>query len=277
MSMTYPLLQSGGPGGELSEQVVLYAVEQGAATVTMNRPERRNALAADLIEALISALQRAGEDPQVRSVVLTGAGDRAFCAGGDLGGGLQGADGALAAHTQRGRFCALLQAVRTCPKPVIAALNGDALGGGLGLAMACDLIVAEPTARLGTPEVRLGLFPMIIIAELVRNVPRKLLAELVYAGRRLTAQEAQEFHLVNRVSAPGRVLQEAAALSNAIQAHSPTAIGLGKAAWRHAEDLPLEAAEAWLLSRLELLLLTEDAAEGIAAFFQKRPAQWRGR
>ncbi len=261
----------------MSEPIIVYAVEGSTATVTLNRPQRRNALAPDLIEALIAAVRGAAEDPSVRVVVLTGAGDRAFCAGGDLAGGLQGADGVLAAHAARGLFCEALQALRACSKPVIAALNGDALGGGFGLALACDLIVAEPTARLGTPEVRLGLFPMIIIAELVRNVPRKRLAELVYTGRKLSAQEAEDLDLVNRVSEPGQALASAQALAATIAANSPTAISLGKAAWRRAEELPLEAAEAWLLSRLELLLMTEDAAEGIAAFFQKRPAEWRGR
>ncbi len=261
----------------MSEQVVVYAVAEGTATVTLNRPERRNALAPDLIDALVAALATAHTDPEVRVVVLTGAGDRAFCAGGDLGGGLQGADGVLAAHAQRARFCEALDALRSCDKPVIAALNGDALGGGFGLAMACDLVVAEPTARLGTPEVRLGLFPMIIIAELVRNIPRKRLAELVYTGRKLTAQEAADLDLINTVAAPGAVLDEALALAATIASNSPTAIALGKAAWRRAEELPLQAAEAWLLSRLELLLMTEDAAEGIAAFFQKRAPEWRGR
>lgn len=261
----------------MSEPVVLYAVDGGTATVTLNRPERRNALAPDLIEALIAALERAHEDPVVRVVVLTGAGDRAFCAGGDLAGGMQGADGALAAHAQRGRFCDALSALRGCDKPVIACLNGDALGGGFGLALSCDLVVAEPTARLGTPEVKLGLFPMIIIAELVRNVPRKVLAELVYTGRKLSAQDAAALNLVNTVSEPGQALAAAQALAATIGRNSPTAIKLGKAAWRQAEALPLEAAEAWLLSRLELLLMTEDAAEGIAAFFQKRQAEWKGR
>jgi len=261
----------------VSEQVLLYAVQDRVATVTLNRPERRNALGADLIEALMAAVDRAAADPDVRAVILTGSGQKAFCAGGDLAGGLQGGDGALAAHAQRGRFCELFEALRACPRPIIAACNGDALGGGFGLALACDLVVADSRARLGTPEVRLGLFPMIIVAELTRNLPRKLLAELIYTGRKLTAEEAHALHIVNRVAPAGTAVEVATELARTIAGNSPTAIGLGKAAWRRAEELPLEAAEAWLLSRLELLLMTEDAAEGITAFFERRPPEWKGR
>ncbi len=261
----------------MTEEAVIYEAAERVATIRLNRPDRRNALAPQVIEGIISGLEQASADPEVWAVVLTGTGEKAFCAGGDLGGGMGTADGALAAHAQRHRFCELLQAVRDCPQPVIGALNGDALGGGIGLALACDMLVAEPTARLGTPEVKIGLFPMIIVRELARNVPRKVLAEMIYTGRKLSAEEARTHHLVNRISEPGQVLAEAQELASAVTANSPTAIALGKAAWNQAEELPLQAAEAWLLSRLELLIQTEDAAEGIGAFFQRRPPEWKGR
>ncbi len=257
---------------------MLVQVERSGAvaTLTMNRPERRNALSAELIEDLITALGEVDQDSQVAVVVLTGAGKKAFCAGGDLAGGFTN-PGALASAQGRARFSAMLQALHRCGPPVLAKLDGDALGGGFGLAMACDMVVAREGIRLGTPEIRLGLFPMVIMAELRHSVPRKLLSELMYSGRYLTPEEALAHGLVNRVVAAADLDAAVEELAGLVASRSPAILRLGKQAFHTMSDLPLEPALAYLQGQLELNVRAEDAAEGVTAFLQKRPPVWKGR
>jgi len=258
-------------------QLVLRDDRDRVAVLTLNRPQRRNALSPGLIDALDEALMAAAADSGVGAIVLTGAGDRAFCAGGDLAGGLGGAEGALAAHEQRGGFARLIQRLHQLGKPVVAGVNGDALGGGFGLAIACDCAVVDPGARLGTPEINVGLFPMIITAELVRNIPRKILLEMMFTGRRLSAQEARDWGMVNAVSESGGALAGATELAATMAARSSAVLKLGKDAFYETADLALEPALKLLQFKLELNLQAEDAMEGISAFLQKRPAEWKGR
>jgi enoyl-CoA hydratase/carnithine racemase len=199
-----------------------------------------------------------------------------FCAGGDLSDGL-GGDGFVAAHESRGRFAELLAALPKARVPLVAAVNGDALGGGLGLAAACDIVVADVNARMGTPEVKVGLFPWIILAALQRDVPRKPLMEMVLTGGRWTAEEARGFGLVNRVAEEGKALTEAVALAQRVAARSPAVIAWGKKAFYRVEDQPYEDALAYMHAQLSLNLLTEDAMEGVTAFLQKREPRWKGR
>jgi enoyl-CoA hydratase/carnithine racemase len=248
----------------------------GIAVLTLNRPERRNALSGALVDALIAAFGEVERDPTVRVAILTGAGDF-FCAGGDLADGMQGEGGILGGHAQRGRFAEALKGLRDLRVPVIAAVNGDALGGGCGLAAACDLVVADEKAKLGTPEIKLGLFPWIILAVLQRDVPRKALLESALTGERWTAQRARELGLVNRVAPPGQALDEAKKLAAQIASKSPAIVALGKRAFHAIGDLDLDAALAHMHGHLTLNLLTEDAAEGVAAFLQRRDPVWKGR
>lgn len=248
----------------------------GVAVLFLNRPERRNALSAALVEALIAALESAAADEGVRAIVLTGRGP-VFCAGGDLADGMGQQGGFLGGHQGRGRFAHLLARIPAVRPPVIAAVQGDAMGGGCGLVAACDLAVADPAARLGTPEIKLGLFPWIILAALQRDLPRKALLELVLTGDRLDAARARELGLVNRVSGPGDCLEEAVAMGRRIAALSPAVVGLGKAAFHRIADQRYEDALAYMHAQLGLNLMAEDAAEGVAAFLQKREPQWKGR
>lgn len=251
--------------------------DDGAVAVLhLNRPDRRNALSGALIDALATALTAAAADPAIHVVVLTGRGS-VFCAGGDLADGLGASEGFLAAHQGRGRYAELLLGIAKLRTPVIACVQGDAMGGGLGLAAACDLIVADPAANFGTPEIKLGLFPWIITAVLRRDLPRKPLLELMLTGAKMDAARAERLGLVNRISAPGQALAEAKALASDIASRSPAIIALGKAAFHATADLPIDAAVRQLHADLTLNLLTEDAAEGIGAFLQKRPPQWKGR
>ena len=250
--------------------------EAHVAVLRMNRPKRRNALSNALIEALLSALAEVDADAEVRAVVLTGAG-KAFCAGGDLADGLSGGGGFVESHRGRGRFAELMAAIPRMATPVIAAVNGVAMGGGCGLVSACDLAVAAEDAKLGTPEIKLGLFPWIILAALQRDIGRKKLLELVLTGKSLSAVEAREMGLVNQVCRPGEAVQAAVALAGVIASRSPAVVGLGKQAFHQIADLDYEQALAYMHGQLSLNLLTEDAMEGVGAFLQKRPPQWKGR
>ncbi len=250
--------------------------DAGICVLTLNRPERRNALSIALVDALSEALAAAGDDPATHVVVIAAEG-KAFCAGGDLGDSMGAGDGFLDGHRGRGRYAALLAQIPGLRVPVIAAIQGAAYGGGLGLVAACDLAIADPEARLGTPEIRVGLFPWIILAALQRNVPRKALMQMILTGDSLSAERAHALGLINALSAPGAVLEEALALARRIAAASPAVVALGKAAFYRIADQPYEDALAHMHTQLSLNLLTEDAMEGIGAFLQKRPPEWKGR
>lgn len=257
--------------------VLEVSLDGAVAVLKMNRPERRNALSPELVRALSEALWEADEDPQVRAVLLTGAG-KVFCAGGDLAGGMQGADeGLVRAEHHRGGFGRLLGQLPKLGVPVVAAVHGDALGGGLGIVAACDLVVVDPAARLGTPEVRIGLFPHVIAAALQRVVPRRALMELVLLGERVSAERAVELGLANRVSAPGEAVSEGLALAHQLAERSAATLALGKRGFYLAADLPFDQALEVLNGRLTLNMMLEDAGEGVAAFLQKRAPEWNHR
>ena len=250
-------------------------LDSSVLIVALHRPGRRNALSPALLDALDQRLDAAARSGDVRVVVLCGVGP-VFCAGGDLGGGM-GGDGVLAAHAQRGRFAQVLERVARGPLPVIGAAAGDALGGGFGLLMACRMVVLAEGATLGTPELRLGLFPMMIWPILARNLPVKVLHELVLTDRRLTAPDALALGAVNAVVPKDAVLQRALTMARAVAARSPAVVGLGLAAVAAVEDAPLDVALRHLHGQLALNLMTDDAAEGVAAFLERRPAVWSGR
>ena len=247
----------------------------GVAVIKLNRPKRRNALSGALVASLRTELAHAAADDSILVIVLTGNGP-AFCAGGDLADGLRG-DGPVAAHQDRGDFAQLMAEIPKLSVPVIAAVNGDAMGGGFGLLAACDLAVCDVTARLGTPEIRLGLFPWIILAALQRDVPRKILLEWSLTGARVSAERAREVGLVNRVAAEGQALPDALELARQIADKSPLLVSQGKAAFHRIADQNYEDALAHMHGQLTLNLMSEDAMEGISAFLQKREPVGKGR
>lgn len=263
------------PSAESAEVLVTRA-ESGVATVTLNRPARRNALSPGLVTELRARLAELKAEPAVRVVVLTGAGEQSFCAGGDLAGGMTGG-GFLASVAEKGGFAHVVRDLHELGKPVVAALNGDALGGGVGLLLACDLVIAHDEVKIGLPEVKVGLWPMMVTALLVRHVGRKVAAELMYLGERIPADEAKRLGLINRVVPRTRFAEETQALAETLAARSPAVLRLGKEAFHGTADLPFEAALWALRDRLVINTMLEDAAEGVMAFIEKRAPRWTGR
>ncbi len=259
---------------ELTE--VLYEVGDGIATVTLNRPEKRNPLGDTTLRELRAAMEAAGDDPAVRVVIVTGAGDRAFCAGADLS-GIHADATELEKHGARGLFVDLFVTIERLGKPVIAAVNGHALAGGFGLALACDLVVAADTATFGTPEINVGLWPMMIMAIIGRNLPRKRAMELYMTGERISAATAHQWGVVNRVVPQAEVVGTARELAARLAGKSSLIMRLGRDAFHDVEGLDLETALRHLQSQLTLVALSEDSKEGVLAFLEKRAPDFSGR
>lgn len=250
-------------------------ISDTTATITIDDPDRRNALSNEAMVELGVALRSACADGTVRVVVVTGAGDRAFSAGGDLSGGF--VDAPLADHGGRSALADLVRAMRRCPKPIVARINGHALGGGLGLVAASDIAIAADHARFGTPEIAVGLWPMMITAVLKPLVPRRPLLEMMLTGRRFDAAEAVDLGIINRVVSYADLDQAVDEMVEALAAQSSSALALGKAAFYAVEDMDLDTALDHLHIGLTAMASTEDAQEGVKAFLEKREPQWRGR
>lgn len=255
--------------------MITYVVSNRTATITIDDEERRNPMSNATMAELTESVERAATDPDVAAVVITGAGNKAFSAGGDLSSGF--VDSPLPDHQGRAALADLFKAVRSNPKPVIAKVNGVALGGGFGLAVVCDITIAASGVKMGTPEIGLGLWPMMISAALIRSMPRKPLMEMMLTGRVITSDEAAGYGLVTRVVAQDQLDVEVDGVVDALLAQSPAAIALGKRSFSAIDDMDFETALDHLHTGLSAVALTEDAAEGIGAFVQKRDPQWKGR
>lgn len=245
------------------------------ATITLDDPDRRNPLSTETMGRLAEAIAAGASDPEIRVIVITGAGDRAFSAGGDLAGGF--VDDPLALHEARGAFAGLLLALRGAGKPTLARVNGHALAGGFGLAAACDIVIAVEEATFGTPEINVGLWPMMITAVLQRSMPARAALELMMTGRRIDAAEARDLGVVSRV-VPGAGLDAAVDETvAALASKSAAVLRLGRDAFYAVQDMDIETALRHLQNGLTAVALTEDATEGVAAFIEKRSPEWKGR
>jgi enoyl-CoA hydratase/carnithine racemase len=259
---------------------VLYEIEESVARVTINRPERRNAMSFDVMEGLRAAIAAARADDHVRVVVLTGAGDKAFCAGADLV-GAAGA-GAIAqtgadAHEGRGQLANLFRDMWTLGKPLLARVRGYALAGGFGLACACDMIVAADDAVFGTPEINVGLWPYMITVPLLRSMSPKTVLDLMMTGRRVGADEGLRLGFVQRVVRAAELDDAVNALARDLAAKSPLIMRWGRDSFYRVLEMDADAALSYLQGMLTITSATEDAAEGVAAFAEKRAPEWKGR
>jgi enoyl-CoA hydratase/carnithine racemase len=254
---------------------LLYDVADGVATIAINRPKRRNALSWDVIAQMRARVAEAKADAAVRVVVITGAGDKAFCAGADLGNMADGA-GYLELHEGRGGLAELFQELWSLGKPTIARVHGYALAGGFGLALACDMVIAADNAVFGTPEIDVGLWPYMITVPLTRSMPPKKALELMLTGRRVDAAEADHIGFVTRVVPVAELDFAVAELAATLAAKSPAIVKLGRDSFYDVWDRAAADALALLHPMLTITTQTDDAQEGIAAFAEKRPPQWRG-
>jgi len=258
-------------------ETILYEVrDDGVARVTLNTPDNRNALSNQLMDDLLAALESARDDDDVRCLVLTSSHDRVFSAGASLD---QFAADVPLVHKHFGteRLPRLFQTIMQLGKPTICAANGHVLAGALGVALACDLIVAKDTATFGTPEINVGVFPFMIMALIYRNVPRKKTNELLLLGDRISAEEARRIGIVNRVVAGDEFDGAVDEWATRLAAKSPVLMRLGKDAMYRQLDMPIEDAFEYLRGQLSVAFTTEDIQEGVRAFFEKRDPKWTGR
>jgi len=255
---------------------VLYEAAGGVARVTINRPERRNAMSFGVMRGLRDAMAQAKADPEIRVVVLAGAGDKAFCAGADLGSGGVQSSGAEA-HDGRGLLADLFRDMWSLGKPVIAQVRGYALAGGFGLACACDMIVAADDAQFGTPEINIGLWPYMITVPLLRSMPPKTALDLMMTGRRVGADEGLRIGFVQRVVPAAELGAAVDAIAAELAAKSPIIMRWGRDAFYRVLELDADAALDYLQGMLTVTAQTDDAAEGVAAFAEKRAPRWTGR
>jgi enoyl-CoA hydratase/carnithine racemase len=257
------------------EQVLVS--EQGhVATVTLNRPEQRNPLSATMLRDLATAFGWCQREPEVRVVVLTGAGDRVFCAGADLS-SFDGGMTDLERHRSRDLFVDLFTLMESLGKPIVGRINGHALAGGIGLACACDLLVSTDTATFGTPEINVGIWPFMIQAILSRNIPRKVLLEMEMLGDRWTATQLQGVGVINRVVPHDQLDAAVKEITDKLVRKSPVVMRLGRDSFYRQQDMEFRAALAYLHSQFTLVTLTEDSKEGIKAFFEKREPDFKGK
>jgi enoyl-CoA hydratase len=258
-------------------ETIRYDVAGNVATIALDEPETRNALSDQVLDELIAAFEAARADADARCVVLTSTHDKVFSSGGNLA-GFSADVPLIRKHLETGaRFPRLFRTIGELGKPTLCAANGHVLAGALGLALACDLIVAREDARFGTPEINVGVFPFMIMALIYRNVGRKKTNELLLLGEQIPATEAERIGIVNRVVPAAEFDAAVQDWAERLAAKSPLLMRLGKDAMYRQQDMAFADALEYLQAQLSLAFSTEDIQEGVKAFFEKRDPVWTGR
>ncbi len=255
---------------------VRYEVDGAVARVTIDRPERHNAMSFQVMSELGEAFAAAKADDDVRVVVLTGTGDRAFCAGADLG-GIGSNAGATRMHEARGGPAALFKALWHLGKPTIARVRGYCLAGGFGLALSCDFVVASEDSTFGAPEIDIGLWPYQITVPLIRSMPPKVALDLMLTGRKVKAAEGQRMGFVSRLVPADALDKTVDELAATLAAKSAVVTRWGRTSFYRAVDMAGEEALDYLHAMLTVATHTDDATEGLTAFAEKRPPKWTHR
>lgn len=251
---------------------LIYEDKEKVAWITINRESRRNAVSLEMIDSFFQYLEQAAANDAVRVVCLTASGDKAFCSGADLA--AAGPEGPFAGAR---KYAALLKRMAEFPKPLIAKVNGHCIAGGLGFMLSCDLVYARNDAKFGTPEVNVGLFPMMVAALVFRNATRKKASEMIYTAKMISAAEAEQIGLITRAVPQDDLDLVVNESLCAIAAKAPLAVQLGRKALAVAQDMDLHGAIDYLCGQLGVVAATEDALEGMTAFVQKREPVWKGR
>ncbi len=254
---------------------LLYEVKDRVGFLTINREERRNAISLEMIRSFRDHLKAADRNEAVGAVCLTGKGDKAFCAGADLGVTLAGGgDDRLSGPRT---YAALLKEMAKFEKPLVARINGPCIAGGMGLMLACDIVIARDDTYFRLPEVNVGIFPMMVGALLYRNLPRKKAMDMVLTGRKIPAVEAEGLGMISRAVGPHRLDEAVEETLKRLTNKSPIGTRLGKAAFSAMGDMPFEAAVDYLCEALDKVIATKDAAEGMKAFMEKRAPNFTGK
>jgi enoyl-CoA hydratase/carnithine racemase len=256
---------------------LLYEVRHNVAFLTINRENRRNAISQEMVAGFLEALERTRHDPDVRALCITGVGQKVFCSGADLAVTLAKEGEDPAAGQGARNYARLLKEMSHFPKPLVARVNGHCLAGGLGLMLSCDIVIARDDTFFSTPEVNVGIFPMMIGALILRDLPRKKAMDMVLTGRRVSAPEAEEMGLITRSVAPDRLDEAVDETLRLLTSRSPIAYQIGKEAFRAMDDMHFDEAVDALCEALGRVVATEDAREGMAAFMEKRDPRFKGK
>ena len=254
---------------------LLYEVKENIGTITINREANRNSISSEAVSLFLEALETAEKDDNVRVVCVSGAGEKVFCSGADLGGGIGNAGRQETSAFKN--YARLITRLAHFPKPTLAKINGHCMAGGTGFMLACDIVIAKEDAKFGTPEVNVGLFPMMIGALIFRNVLRKKAMEMILLGEKLTAKEALDMGMITRTASNEQFEEQVDKVLKTIASKSPIGMRIGKEAFRGIETMDLEASVNFLSEKLLEVASTKDAVEGITAFFEKRAPEFTGK
>ncbi len=253
---------------------LIYEVRNNVAYLTINRPDRRNAITQDMIDSFHHYLDQIQQDKDVRAICLTAAGDRIFCSGADLGFTLTGEEDERLKGARN--YASLLKKMTEFEKPLVARVNGPCLAGGLGLMLSCDLVIAREDAYFCTPEVNVGIFPMMVGALLLRHIGLKRTMDMVLTTRKMPAGEAEAVGLITKAVPFDQLDKKVEEILQGLTQKSPIGIKIGKKAFRDVWDMPFDQAVDHLCKALGEVIATQDAAEGMRAFLEKRKPEFKG-